>query len=87
MEGDRKPPRRFFLYRPVTFTPTGLKKTGVKLVTMEEGMDFIMRPVLRGCCSYESLVDGTLTMVDLARMNDALDVMDENERRLNKEDK
>lgn len=42
-----------------------------------------MRPVLRGCCHYESLLDGTLRMVDLARMNDALNVMDENEARVN----
>ena len=50
---------------------------------MPEGVDFLMRPVLRGCCRYESLMDGTLRMIDLARMNDALDVMDENEARAN----
>lgn len=49
-------------------------------------MDFIMRPVLRGLCSYESMLNGTLRMVDLARMNDALDVYDENEARLNQQD-
>lgn len=41
-----------------------------------------MRPVLRGCCRYESLKDGRLCLIDLARMNDALDVFDENSRRL-----
>jgi hypothetical protein len=41
-----------------------------------------MRPVLRGCCLYESLLDGRLSLVDLARMNDALDVSEENTRRL-----
>lgn len=46
-------------------------------------MDFLMRPVLRNLCRYESLVDGTLRLIDFARMNDALDVMDENERRMN----
>lgn len=40
-----------------------------------------MRPVLRGLCQYESLLDGTLSIEDLARMNDALDVQDENEAR------
>ncbi|WP_298032523.1 hypothetical protein [uncultured Desulfovibrio sp.] len=40
-----------------------------------------MRPVLRGCCKYESLKDGTLGLHDIALMNDALDVRDENERR------
>lgn len=41
-----------------------------------------MRPVLRGCCSYESLIDGKLSLLDLARLNDAIDVADENARRL-----
>jgi hypothetical protein len=41
-----------------------------------------MRPVLRGCCSYESLIDGKLSLLDIARLNDAIDVADENARRL-----
>jgi len=41
-----------------------------------------MRVVLEGCCKYESLLDGTLTLEDVARMNDALDVRAENDRRL-----
>jgi len=40
-----------------------------------------MRPVLRGLCKYESLIDGTLHIEDFALMNDALDVQDENEYR------
>lgn len=40
-----------------------------------------MRPVLRGLCRYESLKDGSLNLGDIALMNDALDVQDENERR------
>lgn len=40
-----------------------------------------MRPVLAGCLRYESLIDGTVGLVDVARLNDALDVQDENERR------
>lgn len=40
-----------------------------------------MRPAIRGMCKYESLKDGTLDLEDVARMNDALDVVDENERR------
>jgi hypothetical protein len=32
---------------------------------------------------YESLMDGKIDMMDLATMNDALDVLDENQRRLN----
>jgi len=40
--------------------------------------------VLRGCCKYESLIDGTLHIEDIALLNDALAVQDENERRYRK---
>lgn len=42
---------------------------------------FLMRPVLRGLCKYESLLDGTLSLDDILLMHDALDVEAENERR------
>jgi hypothetical protein len=50
---------------------------------MASGEDWVMRPVLRGLCRYESLIDGTVDLFDVARMNEALDVHDENERRIN----
>lgn len=37
-----------------------------------------MRPVLRGLCRYAEVIDGTLTLFDVAEMNDAIDVLDEN---------
>ena len=37
-----------------------------------------MRPVLRGLCRYTDIVDGTLSLYDVAEMNDAIDVLDEN---------
>lgn len=40
-----------------------------------------MRPILNGLCKYESLIDCTLDLEDFARMNDALDVKEENEMR------
>lgn len=40
-----------------------------------------MRPVLRGLCKFESLKDGTLDLADVALMNAALDVSDENDAR------
>lgn len=40
-----------------------------------------MRPWARGRLSYESMTSGSVTMMDIARMNDALDVFDENARR------
>ena len=39
---------------------------------------------MRGKLRYESLIDGTVTIYDVALLNDALDVMDENERRMRK---
>lgn len=41
----------------------------------------MMRPVLRGACLFESLKDGALDLADLALINDALDVVAENEYR------
>jgi len=41
-----------------------------------------MRPVLNGLCKYESLKDGSLNLVDIARMNEALEVQAENEARV-----
>jgi hypothetical protein len=48
---------------------------------MPDSEDYVWRPVLAGLCHYESLYDGTVGLVDIARMNDALDVKAENERR------
>lgn len=48
---------------------------------MTDGEDYVMRPVLSGMCRYESLLDGTLSLGDVARMNEALDVKGENETR------
>jgi len=49
---------------------------------MSGGEDWLFRPVLRGLCKYESLVDGTLGIYDVARLNEALDVEMENQRRM-----
>lgn len=65
----------------MSFKPTGLV-TGVELVEMEEDEDFIMRPIRAGMCRYESAIDGTLNLGDFARMNDAMNVFEENERRI-----
>jgi hypothetical protein len=48
---------------------------------MRPGEGWLLRPVLRGMCKYESLKDGTLTLCDIALMNEALDVEDENQSR------
>ena len=48
---------------------------------MHDNEDWIMAPALAGLCKYESLIDGTLDLFDVARMNDALSVKAENEAR------
>lgn len=55
----------------------------IEPVAMASGEDWLMRPVLEGLCLYESLIDGTLDLFDITRMNEALDVKFENERRIN----
>lgn len=51
---------------------------------MADDEDWVMRPVLEGCCKYESLIDGTLDLEDIARMNEAIDVKYENQNRYRK---
>jgi hypothetical protein len=53
-------------------------------VSLPDGKDWLMRPVLAGMCRYESLKDGTLDLFDLAEMNEALSVKEENTRRANR---
>ena len=49
---------------------------------MPNGEAWLLRPVLAGCVKYESLIDGTLDLADVATMNDALDVRQENQTRI-----
>jgi hypothetical protein len=53
-------------------------------VSLPDGEDWLMRPVLYGLCKYESLKDCTIDLVDISRMNEALDVKEENEARARK---
>ena len=48
---------------------------------MASGDDWVLRPVGAGMCRYESLIDGTLDICDIADMNDYLDAKQENEAR------
>lgn len=51
---------------------------------MNDGEEWLMRPVAKQFCKYESLIDGTLSLEDIQRMNDAIDVEIENENRMRK---
>jgi len=54
----------------------------VKLLVTGSGEDWLLRPVLDGVIPYQSLLGTDLGLVDIAIINDALDVKAENERRL-----
>lgn len=51
---------------------------------MDDDEDYLLRPVLRGLCKYESLKDGTLSLYDISIMHEALDLDAENQARLHK---
>ncbi len=36
--------------------------------------DWLFRPVLRGLVKYESLLEGKVRLVDIAKLNEALDI-------------
>ena len=46
---------------------------------MGNGEDWLFRPILRGLCDYNAL--NSLTIYDFAIMNQALDVLDANEKK------
>jgi len=48
---------------------------------MPDSEDWLWRPVAAGMCKYESVIDGTLSLADIATMNDILTVKQENEVR------
>lgn len=48
---------------------------------MEDGLSFVMRPVLAKLIKYESLIDGTLGLEDILILHEAMDVDNENRYR------
>jgi hypothetical protein len=51
---------------------------------MPDNLDWLLAPVAANWCKYESLKDGTLDLLDIAIMNDALAVKAENDARARK---
>ncbi|MDT1857432.1 hypothetical protein FPK33_21745 [Acinetobacter baumannii] len=51
----------------------------MKFKPLPDHEDWLLRPVIRGLCRFESLKDGTLDLADIALMNDALDVQADNQ--------
>jgi len=56
----------------------------VELLHLEGSEDWLLRPVLRGLCKYESLKDGTLDLNDVSLLNELMDVEAENDYRMRK---
>lgn len=56
----------------------------VEMLGMEDDEDYLLRPVLKGLCRFESLRDGTVTLADIALMHESLDIQAENEGRMRK---
>ena len=73
-----------FAMERVKFRPVASDRVVFDPVQMNGGEDWLWRPVLRGLCKAESLYDGVLRIEIVAKMNDALDVLDENEARARK---
>ncbi|SDV49079.1 DUF6889 family protein [Chitinasiproducens palmae] len=48
---------------------------------LPDGEDWLLAPVIAGMCRYESLLDGSIGLEDIALMNDALAVRADNELR------
>lgn len=44
--------------------------------------DYVLRPVRNRMCLYESVVNGTLDLIDIAVMNESIDVENENRDRV-----
>ena len=70
----------FYARQPLKFARTRELPvaTFVRLPNME---DYAAGPVTEKLCTYRELFDGSLTLVDLARMNEWLEVKAENESR------
>jgi hypothetical protein len=51
----------------------------VKWASLPGGEDWLLRPVVKGMCLYESLKNGAVGLADIALMNDALNVVAENQ--------
>ncbi len=49
---------------------------------MQDGMDWLFRPVLAKLCTLAELQNGTYNLLDVALMNEALDVHTENKARV-----
>lgn len=51
---------------------------------LPDNLDWLLAPVVEGLCGYEALCDSTVDLMDIALLNDALAVRNENNARARK---
>lgn len=61
---------------------SGTNAQGPELLELPDGMMYLMRPVLSGALKYTDLLDGSVDLGDVALINAALYIDNENQRRL-----
>ncbi len=71
----------FFSRKALEFEPRGKRPPSFEAVALPDGLSWLLTPVRRGMCRYESLLDGTLSLTDVALMNDLILAEGENESR------
>lgn len=54
----------------------------IAFVQMADKEDWLLRPVRAHLVRYESLLDGTVNLDDISRLNELLDVEEENQARM-----
>ncbi|SDO51954.1 hypothetical protein SAMN05216360_12533 [Methylobacterium phyllostachyos] len=71
---------RYFSHRPFRFEPStdGITYEALQL---PNGYSWLLRPVERNMCLFESLLNGAIDLADIALMNDAISVAAENQSR------
>ncbi|MNK60452.1 hypothetical protein D3C87_795860 [compost metagenome] len=57
---------------------------GVEYISMEEGEDILYRPVMAGKLDVRALTDGSVSLGQIMRLNEAIDVENENQYRATK---
>jgi hypothetical protein len=70
----------FFLRKPLSFVRRG-QTLNFEAVYLDDGMSWILEPVYRNMCKFESLKDGSVDLSDIALMNDKIVEKAENEFR------
>lgn len=51
-------------------------------MNMSSSEDYLFRPLMAGMFLFPSLKDGSISLLDIAKMNESLDVELENQRRI-----